>query len=57
MTKKRPLSRKNWAADELRENFTAPEAEWPRQSESTFAARVVEVHKGFAFVSPEANHM
>ncbi len=54
MSKRRPLSRKNWAADELRENFTVPEAEWPRQSESTFAARVVEVHKGFAFVSPEA---
>ena len=53
MTKKRPLSRKNWAADELRENFTVPEAEWPRQVEGAFAARVVEVHKGFAFVSPE----
>ena len=53
MAKKRPISRKDWAADELRENFTVPEDEWPRQSESAFAARVVEVHKGFAFVSPE----
>ena len=51
MTKKRPISRKDWAADELRENFTAPESEWPTQN--VFAARVVEVHKGLVFVSPE----
>ena len=55
MAKKRPISRKDWAADELRENFTAPEDEWPRTSKDAFAARVVEVHKGFAFVSPEKN--
>jgi len=53
VTKKRPISRKDWSADELRENFTAPEAEWPRQVEGAFAARIVEAHKGFAFVSPE----
>ena len=53
MAKKRPISRKDWSAGELRENFTVPEEEWPRQTEGTFAARVVEVHKGFAFVSPE----
>lgn len=53
MAKKRPISRKDWSADELRENFTAPEDEWPQQTEDTFAARVVEVQKGFAFVSPE----
>ncbi len=53
MSKKRPISRKNWAADELRENFTAPESEWLCIVQGAFAARVVEVHKGFAFVSPE----
>ena len=53
MTKKRPISRKDWAADELRENFTAPESEWPRDTQAAFVARVVEVHKGFVFVSPE----
>ncbi len=53
MTKKRPISRKDWSADELRENFTTPETEWSRQVEGAFAARVVEVHKGYAFVSSE----
>ena len=37
----------------MRENFTAPENEWPRDNQDAFAARVVEVHKGFVFVSPE----
>lgn len=52
MSKKRPISRKDWAADELRENFVAAEAQWPQHTDA-FNARVVEVHKGFAFVSPQ----
>ena len=51
-TKRRPLSRKNWAADTLREEFSVDECQWP-EGNKFFRARVVEVHKGFAFVSPE----
>lgn len=49
---KRPISRKNWAAETLREEFSVAEGQWPKGDEF-FYARVVEVHKGFAFVSPE----
>ena len=53
MKRKRPISRKDWAAETLRENFSAVETDWPRANAEAFVARVVEVHKGFAFVSPE----
>ena len=52
MPKKRSISRKDWAADTLRENFTAEESDW-QEGELFFRGRVVEVHKGFAFVSSE----
>ena len=49
---RRPISRKNWAAETLREEFSVAECQWPK-GDDFFCARVVEVHKGFAFVSPE----
>lgn len=53
MPKKRSISRKDWAAGTLRENFTAAESSW-QEGELFFRGRVVEVHKGFAFVSSES---
>lgn len=50
--KRRTISRKDWAAETLREEFSVDECQWPN-GDSFFSARVVEVHKGFAFVSPE----
>ena len=50
--KRRALSRKDWAGETLREEFSVAEDQWPKGDEF-FEARVVEVHKGFAFVSPE----
>ena len=54
MPKKRPISRKNWSAEQLREEFTEEEEKW-QQQDCHFVARVVEVHKGFLYVSPEEN--
>lgn len=50
--KRRPISRKDWPAERLREEFSVDEDQWPK-GDDFFCARVVEVHKGFAFVSPE----
>ena len=50
--KKRPISRKNWSADSLREELTADERNWEVHA-GRFVARVVEAHKGYLYVSPE----
>ena len=52
MAVKRPISRKNWSADSLREELTAEESEWEVHADR-FVARVVEAHKGYLYVSPE----
>ena len=49
---KRPISRKDWSADSLREELTAEESEWQVHA-NRFVARVVETHKGYLYVSPE----
>ena len=56
MNKKRPLSRKSWKGDTIREQLVAPMNEWPLNASPDrhiFSARVVEVHKGYAYVSKE----
>ncbi|MDE3269851.1 MAG: ribosome small subunit-dependent GTPase A [Pseudomonadota bacterium] len=52
MPTKRPISRKNWSADTLREELVADESTWAVHA-NNFVARVVEAHKGYLYVSPE----
>src|SRR5262245_44941484 len=52
--KMRRREKKSSRAAELQESFEEPEERWaPLLQSDGFAARVVEVHKRYAFVSPE----
>lgn len=50
----KPRERKSSKSASLEEEFEAPEAQWSERFPLGFAARVVEVHKRYAFISPEA---
>lgn len=54
LTKMKPRERKSSKAASLADEFEVPETEWPNRYDDGFAARVVEVHKRYAFVSPES---
>ena len=49
----KPRERKSSKSANLEDEFEIPEAAWSDRFEDGFAARVVEVHKRYAFVSPE----
>jgi ribosome biogenesis GTPase len=49
----KPRDRKSSKAANLEDEFEVPESSWPEKFEDGFAARVVEVHKRYAFISPE----
>jgi len=54
-SKIRKREKRKSRAGDLATRFEIPEKEWDSQAvEGAFAARVVEVHKRYAFVSPEA---
>lgn len=49
----KPRERKSSRSNDLEEQFECSEDKWPEKHPAGFAARVVEVHKRYAFVSPE----
>lgn len=49
----KPRFRKSTKASDLEEDFESAEDTWLEKEPAGFAARVVEVHKRYAFVSPE----
>jgi ribosome biogenesis GTPase len=54
VSRMKPRDRKSSKSANLEDEFEVPEQAWPDKFEGGFAARVVEVHKRYAFVSPEA---
>jgi hypothetical protein len=53
VSRMKPRERKSSKAADLDEEFEVSESEWKEAFPEGFAARVVEVHKRYAFVSPE----
>lgn len=53
VAKMKPRDRKSSRSSDLGEEFECEEAAWGEKFAAGFAARVVEVHKRYAFVSPE----
>jgi ribosome biogenesis GTPase len=53
VSRMKPRERKSSKAADLDEEFEVSESEWKEAFPDGFAARVVEVHKRYAFVSPE----
>lgn len=53
VSRMKPRERKSSKAARLDEEFELIESMWPEKIPDGFAARVVEVHKRYAFVSPE----
>lgn len=53
VTRMKPRERKSSKASNLDEEFEVEESKWAEKCDNGFAARVVEVHKRYAFVSPE----
>jgi ribosome biogenesis GTPase len=53
VSKMKPREKKTSKAAQLEEEFEVQESKWPEKFADGFAARVVEVHKRYAFVSPE----
>lgn len=49
----KPRYKKSTKASDLEEDFESPEDTWAEREPLGFAARVVEVHKRYAFISPE----
>lgn len=49
----KPRERKSTKAADLEEDFESSEETWSEREPEGFAARVVEVHKRYAFISPE----
>jgi ribosome biogenesis GTPase / thiamine phosphate phosphatase len=49
----KPRTKKSSKAAQLDQAFELPEEQWLERHPDSFAARVVEVHKRYAFVSPE----
>ncbi len=53
VSKMKPREKKSSKASQLEEEFEVEEIKWFEKFPEGFAARVVEVHKRYAFVSPE----
>lgn len=53
VTRMKPRDKKSSKSSKLDEEFEVAESKWGEKTDSGFAARVVEVHKRYAFVSPE----
>jgi ribosome biogenesis GTPase len=53
VSKMKPRQKKSSKSAQLQEEFVVPEDLWLESKPNGFAARVVEVHKRYAFVSPE----
>jgi ribosome biogenesis GTPase len=49
----KPREKKSSKSASLEEEFEVNETKWPEKHPEGFAARVVEVHKRYAFISPE----
>lgn len=53
VAKMKPREKKSSKASQLEEEFEVAESKWFEKFPDGFAARVVEVHKRYAFISPE----
>ncbi len=53
VSRMKPREKKSSKAASLEEEFEVHESKWPDKFAEGFAARVVEVHKRYAFISPE----